>query len=100
MKTTEEVLREHFDFDDRKYLNGMPHLDDLSLACREYAEPFRRLAKDAAFELGNANVQILKLKEQNTNLLARHADREKEVEFWKEAFNRERRSQKAATELK
>ena len=64
MKTPEEILRNHFDFDKRNYINGMPHLDELSLACREYAEQYRRLAKDAAFELGNANIQILKLEER------------------------------------
>jgi len=35
---------------------------------REYAEQYRRLAKDAAFELGNANIRILKLEEYNLEL--------------------------------
>jgi chromosome segregation ATPase len=41
----------------------------IEMLMNDYAEQFRRLAKDAAFELGNANIQILKL-EENIGFLA------------------------------
>lgn len=69
MKSTDDILEKHCPvfgnlFMDKQNKAMVDMRDSILKAMNEHAEQYRRLAKDAAFELGKANIHILKLEER------------------------------------
>ncbi len=64
MKKAEDIIESYMSFNTTTgRANKRPLKVSICIAMTEYAEQYRRLSKDLAFELGNAN-EIIKLREK------------------------------------